>query len=299
MRAALLFCLALATPLAAETPRVVTDIAPVQSLVAQVMKGVGEPGLLVRPGASPHDYNLRPSEAQMLSDADVVIWVGHSITPWLEESLPTIAPGATSVELLDAEGTHLLPNREAEDHGNGTPDGDAHDHDAYDPHAWLDPENARAWVRMIAEDLARRDPEHAETYLRNAADAEIALTDLETRIGAQLASIDGGFVTFHDAFQYFESRFGVSSHSSLSASDARSPGPARIAALRDEVQAAGITCLFAEPQFNPDRVKTLADDLGLRAGTLDPIGADLTPGPELYGRVLTGIAEDLAACLKG
>ncbi|OWU86203.1 hypothetical protein ATO6_04975 [Oceanicola sp. 22II-s10i] len=299
----------LATPLAAEPPRVATDILPIHSLVASVMQGVGTPDLLVSPGASPHGYALRPSEARALSEADLVIWVGHGITPWLEESLPTLAPDATSLELLEAEGTLLLANREADHHdhadeGHEEDDdhadhADEHNHGDSDPHAWLDPRNARIWTRLIAEDLAARDPENAETYRANADRAEVALTELETTITSRLDGVEGEFITFHDAYQYFEARFGLTSHAALSPSDARQPGPARIAALRDEVAEHGITCLFAEPQFNPRQIETLANDLGVNHGTLDPVGADMEPGSELYPALLTRMADSLAACLRG
>ncbi|WP_375688157.1 zinc ABC transporter substrate-binding protein [Pseudooceanicola sp. LIPI14-2-Ac024] len=340
--------IALSTPVLADGPKVVADIAPVQSLVAQVMAGVGEPGLLIQPGVSPHGYALRPSEARMLSNADIMVWVGEASTPWLHETLDSLAPDAASMELLEVEGTRVLAPREGAnfaahdhdhdhgDHAEGAHDDDhadhseeghdhdhadhaeadhdhaehadddhdhaGHDHDDHaheevDPHAWLDPRNAQVWLGAIAEALAKADPANAATYRDNAAKAVADLDALQARIQAQIDTLSGEFVTFHDAYQYFETRFDYPAHGSLSASDAVDPGPARIAELHDMVASDGIVCLFAEPQFNPRQVNTLADDLGVRTGTLDPIGAGLEPGAEHYAALLSGLADGLSACL--
>jgi len=321
--------IALAAPALADVPQVVTDIAPVHSLVSEVMEGVGTPALLIEPGVSPHNYAMRPSEAKMLSEADVVFWVGEAYTPWLEKTLATLAPQADHVELLELPDTILLPVREGEGfepHLHGLEEGgqqqpeaehadhEDHDHagheahadhetrdhelDEIDPHAWLDPRNAQSWLRSIAETLSDLDPANAVAYRANAEKAAERLATLDVTIAVRLKDTPGGFITFHDAYQYFENRFGMHAKGALSASDAVEPGPARIAALRDLVREEGVTCLFTEPQFNPRQVATLAGDLNLRTGTLDPIGAQLDPGPDLYFRLVTGIADALMVCLN-
>jgi zinc transport system substrate-binding protein len=123
----------------AEVPRVAVDIAPVHSLVARVMDGVGEPGLILQPGASPHEYNLRPSEAALLQEADVVVWVGPDLTPWMQDAVETLAGGAAQLTLMQAEGTVLLPFREGalfeahvhghDAHGHGEHGHDDHGHE--------------------------------------------------------------------------------------------------------------------------------------------------------------------------
>lgn len=330
--------LVLAAPAAADVPHVVTDIAPVHSLVSQVMAGVGTPELLIEPGASPHHYAMKPSEAGMLSEADVVFWIGEAQSPWLEDTLGTLAPDAVTVEMLEVPGTHILPVREgelfpahehdggdheeaghadhdghdhdghddhaAEDHDedghddHAAEDHDGHAHDGVDPHAWLDPRNAQVWVTRIGEVLAEADPENSVTYRSNAETVVEKLAALETAIAERMGRTPGGFVTFHDAYQYFEDRFDMHAHGALSPSDAIEPGPARLAALRDMIKREGVKCLFAEPQLNPRQVATLAEDLNLRTGTLDPIGAQLDPGPDLYTRLVTGIADALMVCLN-
>ena len=109
--------------LVADVPKVTVDIAPVHSLVSSVMKGVGKPDLIIPAGASPHEYQLKPSNAKSLEDADVVFWIGEDLTPWLENGLESLAKDASITSLLGVDGIELLSFREgalfeAHDHGD-------------------------------------------------------------------------------------------------------------------------------------------------------------------------------------
>ena len=336
----LLFVLAIlvAAP-ALAAPRVVTDIAPVHSIAAQVMEGVGEPDLLVRVGASPHGYSLRPSEAQALQDADIVFWVGEELTPWLERGIASLAADASVVELLGADGSTLLPGRDAaifahdddhdedhdkhgdhghedghdedehEDHAHGDADHkehaedahghDHHDHDGADPHAWLDPDNAKAWADLIAAALTQADPANAAAYAANATAAKARIDATAASVAARLEPVRGKqFVVFHDAYQYFETRFAMPSAGAISLSDARKPSPARIAAIRDHVRANDISCVFAEPQFNPGVVSAVSEGAGVRSGVMDPLGAAHKPGPAFYSALLDDLGTTMVDCLS-
>lgn len=348
----------------AEVPRVVTDIPPVQGLVAQVMKGVGEPALLVQPGASPHGYSLRPSEAKSLEQAQAVFFVGPELTPWLVKPIETLAPKAEHIELLDAEGTTKLPNRsgatfeahvhsdgEGHDHDHahegegesahdhdhtqegeghhhdhahgdaaGEPEahdhdhehdhehdhaaeGEAHDHDhghdhgATDPHAWLDPENGKVWLSAIAAELSKLDPEHKAQYEQNARDGAAAIDAAAADAKGKLAELgDVKFIVFHDAYQYFEKRMGISAAGSISLSDASAPSPARIAELREKVKSLSINCALAEPQFNADLLKTVFEGSDAKTATLDPLGSAIPPGPDFYPALIRSLATELSNC---
>ncbi|MBR9653222.1 zinc ABC transporter substrate-binding protein [Thalassovita aquimarina] len=298
----------------AEVPQVVTDIAPIQSLAAQVMGDLGGPAMIVEPGASPHGYALRPSQARALEQADLVFWVGHPLAPWLETPLERLARRATIVELLETEGTIERPFRAtavfAPDHGEDShedhtdeshqDDGhEDHDHAGTDPHAWLDPENAKVWLGAMAEALAQADPEHADTYRRNAKAAQDDLDLQIDRIEAVLRPVsDRPFVVFHDAYQYFETRFGLAASGAISLSDASAPSPARVQDIRDEIQQYGVVCVFSEPQFNPGLVATVFEGSNARTAVIDPMGTQLETGPSLYGALLDQLAGQMAGCLK-
>ncbi len=314
----------------ADAPKVATDITPVQSLVARVMQGVGAPEVIVRPGASPHGYAMRPSEAAALEQADLVFWMGEGLTPWLEGSIESLASEAHVVELLGAASSQVLPFREgvefaahehgeehgedhAEDHGEDHAEEEAghadhadahdhdhdHDHEGADPHAWLAPENARAWMRLIAEELAEHDPDNAAAYAANAEAGQAELEALSQEIAAELAPVqDKPFLVFHDAYQYFESAFDVTAAGAIALGDAAAPGPARVAALRDMAEARGVQCVFSEPQFDPKLVETVFGDVATH-GVLDPMGSQLEPGSGLYPQMLRDMAGAMATCLGG
>lgn len=350
--------LLLGAPALADVPRVAVDIAPVHALVAKVMAGVGVPDLVVPPGASPHGYALRPSEAAVLQGADLVIWVGPGLTPWLADPLDTLAPDAARLSLLEADGVRLLDFRQGvrfaahdhgshdadgekdahddhgheehgheehghddhgheehshddhghdehaheehghDDHGHGDHGHDDHDHSGTDPHAWLDPVNAGVWLGVIADELSRLDPENAARYAANASQAQAGLTALEAEIAARMGQLDGQFIVFHDAYHYFEARFGVEAAGAISLSDAAPPGPARVAEIRDLVADQAITCVFAEPQFNRGLVDAVFDGTGVNIGVIDPLGATLTPGTDLYAALMQGMAASFESCLS-
>jgi zinc transport system substrate-binding protein len=306
-----------AAPLAA-APRVVADIAPVHSIVARVMAGAGTPELLMPPGASPHGYALRPSEAARLDAAGIVFWIGPALTPWLAGPLAALSPDARHVELAEAEGVTLLPMRAGgpfevhdhdhdhdDDHGHGDHaghDDDDHDRehaaDSADGHLWLDPGNAAAIADAAAAALADIDPENAALYIANAEAFAAELTALSAEIDATLDPLRGRpFVVFHDAYQYFEAAFGLPAAGSISLGEADAPSAARVAEIRERIAAEGVVCVFAEPQFEPRLVATVIEGSDARSGVLDPVGADLEPGPGLYPALLTGLAQGFADCL--
>lgn len=304
----------------ADAPKVVTDIAPVTSLVAQVMKGVGEPFQLLPAGSNPHDHALRPSEAQALDQANVVFWIGDALSPNLDKAVDTLAGDATVVSLFDAEGTLHLASRDSvifeahddhddhneehhdEEHGDDHREDDehheaghGHDHGADDPHVWLDPENAKIWLGVMAETLATQDTANADVYRANAAEGQ-AMVDQASETARDLLSAAEGqtFAVLHDAFQYFESRFELTALGALSDSDATSPSPARMAALRDAITEAGVTCVIAEPQFDPRLIEAMGGTLSVTE--VDPLGAELAAGPGLYPELVVETARRIAGC---
>lgn len=286
----------------ADAPQVATDITPVHSLVARVMRGAGSPALIVAPGASPHGYAMRPSDAAALDAADIVIWVGPELTPWLEDAIDALAGDAQSLALLDAPGTRRLPLRDGATfaaHAHGAARHAGHGHAGPDPHAWLDPANARSWVARIADELSDLDPANAALYARNADAARAEIAALQAGIADRLAPVsEVPFLVFHDAYQYFEARFDVDAAGAISRGDANAPSAARIAALRDLVQARDIACILTEPQFDPGLVETVFGGVA-RRGVVDPLALGVAPGPDLYPDLLRDMAAALRDCLGG
>jgi len=294
----------------ADVPKVAVDIAPVHSLVARVMEGVGNPKLIIPTGASPHEYSLRPSEAKSLQDADMVIWMGEGLAPWMENSIETLSTNAEVVTLLEENETKLLKFREGalfeehdhDDHDDHDKDHDDHDdhddHGEHDPHAWLSIENAQTWLNLVASKLSAADPENAGVYFANAAAARAEIGDLVEEVNSILGPVRGrSFVAFHDAYQYFEISFDFPASGAISMGDATDPSAARIAEIQGRVREEGINCVLSEPQYNPNLVATVLAGTDANTVVIDPLGVGLEPGPKLYGDLIRNMAKSLAACL--
>lgn len=347
----------------AEAPKVVTDIAPIYGLVARVMVGVAEPELLVSPGSSPHNYAMRPSNARALNQADLIVWIGESLTPWLDHPIKELGTSAHVLELLETEGgvryefrtgatfaahghndahdthhdddhadhkdhtpdDHTDAHHEAhtdhtdhdahehhadheghtdhEGHDHDSPAGHSrtdhggHDHSGIDSHAWLAPENGKAWLALIAEELSELDPDHAETYQANAAAGQAEIDSVVASLRSELAPVaDKPFVVFHDAYQYFERGFDLAAAGAISIGDASKPSAARIAEIQDTVRDLGVACIFYEPQFNAGLVRTVAEAGDIKQLEIDPLGFKLDLDPNFYVNLLQNMGHALAAC---
>ena len=153
-------------------------------------------------------------------------------------------------------------------------------------------------VHEIEEALVEADPANAATYEANAEAMMSKLDELVTEIEAELEPVKGrGYVVFHDAYQYFETRFGVSAVGSITVSPEVLPGAERVVELRDKVRSLDATCVFSEPQFEPKLVMTITENTNAGSGVLDPLGASIDDGPELYFTLIRNMAKSLKDCL--
>ena len=308
--------------------KVVTSIKPLHSLASAVMKGVGVPSLIVEGAGSPHNYALKPSQAKDLQEADLIFWIGHDFEAFLENSIENIAAGATAVSLMESHGLEKLKFREGgafDDHGHEDHDADddhddhahddhddhedhAHDdhddheehaHGAYDAHIWLDPKNAKAIVHEMEEHLVEIDPANAATYEANAAAVMAQLDNLIVEIQAELEPVkDQGYIVFHDAYQYFENRFGISAIGSITVSPEVIPGAKRTAEIRDKIKSLEASCVFSEPQFQPKLIQTVTEGTNAGTGVIDPLGATIKDGDQLYFTLIRNMAKSLKDCLS-
>lgn len=306
--------------------KVMVTIKPIHALVAQVMEGVGTPALLVQGAASPHTYALKPSDAKALNHADVFFRVSETVEPFTRKIVSALPETVRIATLAQAPGIEQLSVRTGEtferhdhahdDHGHddhGHHDHGDHDHhaegdhahddhagEARDGHVWLDPENARKMVAEIARVLAEAAPEHAETFKANATRTDAALVALQTDIARELAPVkDKPFVVFHDAFQYFEHRFGLAAVGSITINPEAKPSAKRLTEIRKKLAALSASCVFSEPQFQARLVAAVTEGTSARSGTLDPEGALVEPGPRAYETLLRSLASGLKSCLAG
>ena len=311
--------------------KVVTSIKPIHSLVSYIMEGVGSPDLIVDGYNSPHGFSLKPSHAKMLQEADIVIYVGEGLEEFLEKPLESLAQNAVKFELLKQSGMKKLKFRERnifeghddhDDHGHGKKkkddhdDHDDHDHDKkakkedhddhghddhghghgeFDPHIWLDPMNAKIIVKKVTNQLSKLDKDNSSTYKSNSKKALKEIDNLIKQVKSDINK-DAKVVVFHDAYQYFEKRFDVNIIGALTVNTDVLPGAEQLAEIREVIEHEKVTCVLSEPQFNPDIVKTIANDTNINMGVLDPLGAKLDKGKTLYFNLISNISSSLKNC---
>jgi len=306
--------------------KVVTSIKPIHSLASYLMDGVGKPDLIVDGYASPHGFALKPSHAKMLQNADLIFWVGEDLENFLEKPLKSIAKKAEKIELMEIKGLNKLKFRERnifeehDDHGDDEhakkeDDHDDHGHDEeghkeddhddhgheghahgeHDPHIWLDPMNAKVILEEMAEHLIENDQENASKYKANLKKARKDLDKLTKKTKSELNK-DFKSIVFHDAYQYFEKRFDVNVLGAFTVNTDVMPGAEQLAEIREIIEHDKVSCVFSEPQFNPDIINAVAKDMNISTGVLDPLGATLNPGKNLYFDLIKNMSKSFKSC---
>ena len=286
--------------------KVVTSIKPIHSLAAYVMDGVGKPNVIVDGYNSPHGFSLKPSHAKMIENADLIIWVGEDLEAFLEKPLDSIAKKATKVELMDLKGIKKLKFREKNifeghyDHGHKEDKHDDHGHEGHahgehDPHIWLDPMNAKVIIKEITNQLVKLDSANSAKYKANSKKA-IAHIDALTKSIKKDLNKNSRVVVFHDAYQYFENRFGIKVLGALTVNTDVLPGAEQLAEIREVIEHEKVNCIFSEPQFNPSIIKTIAKDTNIKTGVLDPLGATIDKGKGMYSELLKNMSSSFKGC---
>ncbi len=306
--------------------KVVTSIKPIHSLASYLMDGVAKPDLIVDGYASPHGFALKPSHAKMLQEADLIFWVGEDMENFLEKPLKSIAKKAEKIELLEIKGLTKLKFRERnifdehddhghDDHAKKEDDHDDHDHDKeghkeddhddhgheghahgeYDPHIWLDPTNAKVILSEMVEHLIENDQKNEAKYKANLKKAHKDLDKLTKKVKSELNK-DFKSIVFHDAYQYFEKRFDVNVLGAFTVNTDVMPGAEQLAEIREIIEHDKVSCVFSEPQFNPDIIKAVAKDMNISTGVIDPLGATINPGKDLYFDLISNMSKSFKGC---
>ncbi len=290
------------TPARAEV-RVLTSIQPLQLIAAAVQDGVGKPEVLLPPGASPHHYALRPSDVRRVAEVDLLYWIG----PDMEGFLPRVLNGRSkpSVAVQGLAGMHLRHfGEDSHSHEEHADDADEHDHDhrpgSLDAHLWLSTVNARVIAARMSADLAAADPANAARYQSNLKAFEQRLDALDQRLKTRLTGVaDKPFFVFHEAFDYFESAYGLKHAGVFSVAAEVQPGAQHVAAMRKRLQEAGKTCVFSEPPLRPRLAETLTAGLPVKLAELDALGGTLPVTAQGYEQLLENLGNGLAGCLEG
>nr|WP_256672700.1 zinc ABC transporter substrate-binding protein [Pseudomonas sp. v388] len=282
--------------------QVLTSIKPLQLIAAAVQDGVGKPQVLLPPGASPHNYALRPSDVRRVRDVQLFYWIG----PDMESFLPRVIQGRSkpAVAVQSLSGMKLrhfaTDNASHDDHDHG---GSDHDHDhmpgSLDSHLWLSTVNARVIAARMASDMSAADTGNAARYKQNAEAFARRLDALDARIKNRVAPLaDKPYFVFHEAFDYFEDAYGLKHAGVFAVAAEIQPGAQHVAAMRDRLKEAGKTCVFSEPPLRPRLAETLTAGLPVKLAELDALGGYTEATAHGYEQVLQKLGDDLAGCLE-
>ncbi|EEU9354294.1 zinc ABC transporter substrate-binding protein ZnuA, partial [Escherichia coli] len=254
-------------------------------------------------GASEHDYSLRPSDVKRLQNADLVVWVGPEMEAFMQKPVSKL-PEAKQVTIAQLEDVKPLLMKsihgDDDDHDHAEKSDEDHHHGDFNMHLWLSPEIARATAVAIHGKLVELMPQSRAKLDANLKDFEAQLASTETQVGNELAPLKGkGYFVFHDAYGYFEKQFGLTPLGHFTVNPEIQPGAQRLHEIRTQLVEQKATCVFAEPQFRPAVVESVARGTSVRMGTLDPLGTNIKLGKTSYSEFLSQLANQYASCLKG
>nr|ADD93631.1 periplasmic component ABC type Zn2 transporter [uncultured marine bacterium MedDCM-OCT-S04-C448] len=229
----------------------------------------------------------------MLQQAELFFWVGPQLETFLEKPLASLTNSMISVEMIETKGLQIHQNEKKSFWISG---GD--EKNFIDPHLWLDPWNAIRMVQRISQELTEADPENAERYQENYKYLQQKLKRLDQHLEQDLGTLkQKPFAVFHPAYTYLEKRFDLMRVGVVNIHPERPPGARHLAKLRRMMQQNGIECLFREPQFEPRLTDMLLQGTKVRSAVLDPLGAELDAGPELYFTLLRNLGKSFRQCL--
>jgi len=310
--AGLLVCLMLNGAAQAEVKdiNIMSSLRPLSFIVEAV--ATGSPGddqihlhTLLPAGVTPHDYSLRPSDVSRIMNADLVVWLGPDVEPYLKKLLikkQKIQPDARVINILDVSGLELLPFREQEDFGDHDHDheGPEHGSERVDPHIWLRAQNAVVISNYLVKELVRMSPDGKARFGKNAATLEQTLKNELTAAKKALNETPGSnFLTIHDAFHYLERDLGAHSVGAVRLNPMLQPSVKWVLALGKLIQEKEVGCVLTDPAFSTAIVRKLIGDKQIRVVELDPLGWDVAPGREAYVRFWGRLANGIFNCVTG
>ena len=305
-----------------QAQNVVASIKPLHSLVQNILGETAEAKLLIN-NASPHSYQLKPSDIKTVNRADIFFYFADNLESSVDKLKDASDQQDKFVELINnleidylelgdhhhhgdheeqAEAKHDEHAGEEAENKHGEEHADAEQehgkHEAVDPHVWLNPQNAIVISEFITQSLATLNPSQAEQYRANLENTRRELVDLENQLGAQLAKVkDSAYLVQHEAYNYFETHFELNNKGALQINPTVAPSAKHLTEIAEKVRQDNIKCIFSEPQVSNRTVNNIAAELNISSGTLDPLGADLTPGKKAYFELMTNLADNLAKCL--
>lgn len=278
---------------------VLASVKPLGFIVSSIADGVTGTQVLVPAGASPHDYNLKLSDIQKVKSADLVVWIGEDIDSFLDKPISQIERKKV-ITIADLADVKPLLSKAHHEHKH---DHEHHDHDHHEGlttnwHVWYSPAISKIVAQKVADKLTAQFPDKKALIAQNLSDFNRTLAEQSEKITAQLANVkDKGFYVFHDAYGYFNDAYGLKQTGYFTINPLVAPGAKTLAHIKEEIDEHKVNCLFAEPQFTPKVIESLAKNTKVNVGQLDPIGDKVTLGKNSYATFLQSTADSYMECL--
>ena len=285
----------IATSTVLHSEEILTSIKPIQLLTAEITHGVEgkEPQLLVNVNASPHNYSLKPSDIKRLANAELFIWYGNDLEPFLTKVVDEKDQKVIRIDQIEE-----LEKREYEaemDSHSHSHEGHSHGH--YDPHFWLGPKQGLTVAKAIANRLSEIDPENKAIYLANLNKFEKELTEEIVNIRERLASDKNrGYYVFHDAYGYFEEEFSLMKTGHFTVNPEQATGAKTLMEIRTKLQSGEASCIFTEVQFSPATVEAVTRDIEVELIEIDPLGVDVEVKQGGYIEFIKDISASFEKC---
>lgn len=274
----------------ANATQVLTSIKPIQLIAIEIMQNTSSPEVILASNTSPHDYALRPSDVKRIRNADVIIWFGKDLEPFLSK----VVEGQSNVLTLSK-----IQGLELREYQGDHHDHDGHDHGSHDPHFWLGYKPTMQVAKAMADMLAGMDAANAQVYADNLKVFEDKLAAQQRAIEKQLTPIkQDGYFVFHDAYGYFEQDFGLNQLGFFTVSPDRKPGAKTLISIRKALASEQAKCVFSEPQFTPAVVESVTRGSNAKVGVLDPIGSDVQAVSGGYFVLKQNLADSFSHCLQ-
>ena len=313
---------------------IVTSIKPLGFIASAIANEVTDVDVLVPTGASPHDYNLKPSDAQKLKSAEMVVWIGEDVDLFLDKSIDDLDyKKVLTIKDIAAIEPFLMKGEHHHHHGEGdahehSHEGHHHAHEGHDHkhahgdhdhkhdhaheghehhhdddasinwHVWYSPDISKVVAQRIASKLVKQYPEKKALIEKNVAEFDRTLAETSVKIKAQLESVkDKGFYVFHDAYGYFNQAYGLNQTGYFTINPLVAPGAKTLAKINEEIAEHKVSCLFAEPQFTPKVIESLSKATQVKVGRLDPMGDSVKAEGNPYAAFLQFTADSYSQCL--
>lgn len=313
MRIIALFTALLAVSLPVRALEVLTTIKPLGFIAAAITDGVSEPKVLLPTGASPHDFSLRPSDIRSINSAGLVVWGGPELEGFMAKPLANHPHALTLTQVegmplfnYATQDSHDSHDHDAHDHDHAAHEHGDHDHDegheghhheGIDPHIWLGPTQAKVIAKAIASELGKLDPANQARYDANLAAFDAKVDAKDKVIAGQMKAVNQkGYFVFHEAYGYWERHYGMSSKGHFTVSPERRPGAKTLVDIRKALEEKQASCIYAEPQFSPAVIESVARNTGAKVLLLDEVGEQVPLGPDGYPQFMQQLADAFAQC---